>query len=124
MSWPPNVGDPLPRASEPWGVRDKLLRYSLNPAHASGGPKAEGFERILGITAEHMEQLEAAIEDAILEQPISGVRVKPPYGVHCEVRIEIGGLGDKSDRVAEVITAWELADPQAAPRLVNAYITD
>ena len=105
-------------------MRDKLLRYALNPEHASGGPKAEGFERILGITAEHVEQLEAAIEHAILEQPISGVRVKPPYGVHCEVQIEIGGLGDKSDRVAEVITAWELADPQAAPRLVNAYITD
>jgi hypothetical protein len=124
MAWPPKIGELLPRAAEAWGMRDKLLGYSLNPEHASGGPKARGFERILGITPKEVERLEAAIRQAILEQPITGVRVKPPYGVHCEVRIELHGLGAKANRVALVLTAWELTDPDAAPRLMNAYITD
>jgi hypothetical protein len=124
VNWPPKIGKLLPRAAEAWRIREKLLDYSLNAEHTSGGPKARGFERILGITPREVEQLEAAIRQAILQQPITGVRVKPPYGVHCEVRIELHGLGNKSDRVAPVITAWELTDPDAAPRLMNAYITD
>jgi hypothetical protein len=54
--------------------------------------------------------------------PVSGVRIRPPYGIHCEVRVPVRGLGAKTERVIEVTTAWELADAGAAPRLVNAYI--
>ncbi|HEU4393784.1 MAG TPA: hypothetical protein VFR04_09155 [Solirubrobacterales bacterium] len=30
-------------------MREKLIGYSLNLAHDEGGPKAQGFARILGI---------------------------------------------------------------------------
>lgn len=104
-------------------MREKLTGYSLDTSHESGGPKARGFELILGITIRDIDYLEGAIQTGILMAPISGVRVRPPYGVHCEVRVPVRGLGAKSGRVIEVRTVWELTDPDTAPRLINAYIT-
>ena len=103
-------------------MREKLTGYSLDSAHESGGPKARGFELILGITIRDIDYLEGAIQTGVLLAPISGVRVRPPYGVHCEVRVSVRGLGGKSGRVTLVRTAWELTDAGAAPRLVSAYI--
>jgi hypothetical protein len=120
--WPPEPGEALPRAAEAWGVCEKLAGYSLDTAHESGGPKARGFELILGITLKDIEHLATAILSGIRETPISSVRMRPPYGVHCEVRVGVRGLGTKRGRVVEVTTAWELTDTEAAPRLVNAYI--
>jgi predicted naringenin-chalcone synthase len=120
MAWPPKIEEPLPRAAEASGVRRKLSAYSLDAAHESGGPKARGFEKTLGITIRDIGYLEGAILTGILMAPLSGVRIRPPYGVHCEVRVPVRGLGAKAGRVVEVRTAWELAD--AAPRLVTAYV--
>ncbi len=50
MGWPPKAGEALPQVAEALGVREKLSDYSLNVTHEDGGPKARGFERILGIT--------------------------------------------------------------------------
>ena len=50
MGWPPRAGELLTRAEEASGVREKLSGYSLNTSHEDGGPKARGFELILGIT--------------------------------------------------------------------------
>ncbi len=122
MTWPPKVGEPLPRSAEAIGVRRKLSTYSLDPAHKSGGPKARGFEKILGITIRDIGYLEGAIQTGILMAPLSGVRIRPPYGVHCEVRVPVRGLGAKAGRVIEVRTAWELTDADAAPRLVTAFL--
>lgn len=49
MSWPPTIGEPLPRASDAHGITDKLAAYCLDLAHEVGGPKARGFAQILGI---------------------------------------------------------------------------
>lgn len=122
MAWPPTIGEPLPRSAEATGVRRKLSTYSLDAAHKSGGPKARGFELILGITIRDIGYLEGAIQTGVLMAPISGVRIRPPYGVHCEVRVPVRGLGAKAGRVIEVRTAWELADADAAPRLVTAFL--
>jgi hypothetical protein len=121
VPWPPQVGEPLPRAAEAFGVHYKLATYSLDIAHKDGGPKARGFELILGITIEDIDYLEDAIEAAILETPVCVVRDNPPYGVNCVVDFELRGLRDKSDRVVEVRTAWELTGPGEPPRLVSAY---
>ena len=45
---PPAVGELLPRAADAFGLRYKLETYSLDPTHKRGGPKARGFELILG----------------------------------------------------------------------------
>ena len=100
----------------------KLTTYSLDTAHKRGGSKAQGFRLILGITIADVGYLEGAIQTGVLMASISGVRIRPPYGVHCEVKIPVRGLGAKTERVIQVTTAWELATAGAVPRLVNAYI--
>jgi hypothetical protein len=67
MSWPPRVGEPLPRAAEPIGVRQKLLDYSLEVRRETGGPRARGFERILGITRADVDYAEQSIRVGILD---------------------------------------------------------
>ncbi len=103
-------------------MREKLVGYSLDILHRDGGPKARGFERILGITIEDVDYLEAEILTGILTEPVGAVRDRPPYGIHCEVRVAIRGLGDKSDRLVEATTGWEFAFPDAPPRMTTAYL--
>lgn len=107
-NWPPKVGDPLPRAAEAIGVRRKLAGYSLNLAHESGGPKARGFELILGITIRDVDYLEGAIQTGALLVAVSAVRDRSPYGFVCEMRVPVRGLGAKSKRMVTVRTAWIL----------------
>ena len=103
-------------------MRRKLVGYSLNTTHERGGSKARGFERILGITIENVVYLEAAIRDGILTTPVGAVRVRPPFGIHCEVRVVVPGIGDKRGRASEAITVWEFAYEGDAPRMTNAYL--
>ena len=118
----PKAGEPLPRAAEAIGVRDKLLRYSLDLNNEIGKPKARGFERILGITIEDVDYLESEIRAGILTLPASTVRDNPPWGLKCVVDLPVHGLREKRGRVINVRTVWELAGSDAPPRLVNAYL--
>jgi hypothetical protein len=122
MGWPPQVGELLPRADEPLGVRDKLTRYSLNRRHHSGGPKARAFELILGITPVSIEYLAAEIELGILGAPIIEVRPGRPSGFDCAVDFQVRGLGSKRRRLVRVRTAWHLAVPLSPPHLTSAYV--
>ncbi len=112
----------MPRAADAVGVRDKLLNYSLDITHASGGPKAYGFERILGITRADIDYLEDAIRTAILTAPIKSVRNNHRYGAGCLVEFPLRGINRKSGRVVDLRTTWELASPSAPPRLATAYL--
>ena len=73
-------------------MREKLAGYSLNPAHRVGGPKAKSFQRILGITIDHLDQLEAEIRAAILTTPVGSVRDNPVRGYNCVVEIPMRGI--------------------------------
>ena len=117
----PSVGELLPRAAEAFGVRYKLQTYSLDPTHEYGGPKARGFERILGIAIEAIDYLEAQIAARILETPICAVRHNEPYGIKCTVDISVRGIGAKANRSAYVRTVWAFDHPGNPPRLVTAY---
>ena len=122
MGWPPKIGETLPRAGEAWGVSEKLAGYSLNSAHEDGGPKARGFERILGITIADIDYVEAAIQDGIADIPISSVRHNPPYGYNCVVGFPLRGRGEKSERVVELRTVWRIADADSPPHMTTAYL--
>ena len=121
--WPPQVGQLLPRAADAFGVHVKLQTYSLDVNHKKGGPKARGFERILGITLENIDYLEGAIYTGVLVVPVSEVRDNAPWGIKGVVLIPVRGRGEKSGRLVHVITSWEIRTPGAAPRLVTAYPT-
>ena len=97
------------------------MAYSLNVTHADGGPKARGFERILGITIADIDYLEGAILTGILLVPVGAVRATR-WGAHCVMMIPVRGRGAKQDRIVNLRTVWEIADTNAPPRLVNTYL--
>jgi len=103
-------------------VRHKLAAYALAPEHPVGGSKARGFATILGITIDDVDHLTSAITEAVLTCGVSEIRQNPPYGYLCEVRVPVRGLRRHRERQAVVVTSWELAAAEAAPRLVTAYI--
>jgi len=121
MGWPPQVGEFLPRASEAYGVREKLAQYCLNPEHPVGGPKAAGFALILGITLDSIDHLATEIREGVQRQPVAIVTDNEPYGVKCVVDIPIAGIGSYSGRTVKVRTVWELAAPPLPPRLISAF---
>jgi hypothetical protein len=102
-------------------VRYKLTTYSLAASHRSGGPKARGFERILGITIDSVEYLEEAILTSLLTAPIIAVRDNRPFGLTCVVDCPVRGIGEFKARVVPVRTAWIFSEPVSAPRLTSAY---
>jgi hypothetical protein len=121
MGWPPQVGELLPHAEEATGVRVKLLTYSLDLSHEVGGAKARGFARLLGITLESMDYLEAELHRAVREVPISSVRRNRGGGLNCVIEFPLRGKGAFADRIVNVKTVWESAAPCRPPRLVTAF---
>ena len=70
---------------------------------------------------EDIDYLEGAIYTGILLVPVSSVRENPPWGPKCVIDLPVRGRGEKSGRVINVRTVWEIAGGDAPPRLVNAY---
>lgn len=122
MSWPPKIGEPLPRDVETYNVYEKLRDYSLNLAHDNGGDKAAGFMQILGIALDDLGYLAAALLDGARKLPVSTVRENALFGLICNIVVPVHGLGEHADRVAPVRTSWELRYESDRPRLITAYI--
>jgi hypothetical protein len=121
MGWPPQVGDLLPRAEEAFGVRVKLATYSLDPSHKVGGPKAQGFARLLGITLESIDYLEAELHRAVRKVPICSVRENRGGGLNCVIEFPLRGRGARAEEIVNIKSVWELAAPGFPPRLVTAF---
>jgi hypothetical protein len=81
-----------------------------------GGPKARGFEQILGITIDAIDYIEVQILACVLDTPISEIRDNAPYGVNCVVVMPVRGIGAKADRVVNVRTVWAFDRPGTPPR--------
>ncbi|MDW5597310.1 hypothetical protein VSS74_23385 [Conexibacter stalactiti] len=122
MTRPPTIGEHLPRAAEAYGIEAKVTAYCLNLDHEIGGPKAQGFLRILGIGLEDADHLVTELRDGVQVARISDVRDNTPFGILCEVRVPVRGLRERRDRIVAITTSWELRDADDRPRLVTAYI--
>jgi hypothetical protein len=120
VSWPPQIGELLPDAEKAYGVHDKLARYSLKPGHARR--KADAFAHALAVTVDDLEYLADALLAGVRATPVSGVRPAGQHGFHCEVIVRVRGLRDRADRVANVLTAWQIRWAGDSPRLITAYI--
>ena len=123
MSWPPQIGDLLPRRDAAHGVEEKLAGYSLKLDHPSGGAKAAGFAQVLAITLEDLDYLAGRLLEGLHDAPISAVRDRDDGSVLCEVIVPVHGLGARGDRVASVLTSWHVRWEGHRPRLVTAFIT-
>jgi len=102
-------------------VRKKLLAYSLDIAHQHGGPKARGFERILGITVEHVDHLEGEIRAGILTEPVSAIRAAIPTGFSCVVEVKVRGLRPEKRASGHGKNSRLLTGPGAPPRMTTAF---
>jgi hypothetical protein len=122
VTWPPEIGELVPRAEDAWGILEKLVSYSLDRDHRDGGHKARVFRAVLGITATDVDYLAYALREGLVNTPVRRVRANSRHGVVCGVWITVRGLGARVDRTAVVRTAWEIRHEDDAPRLVTAYI--
>lgn len=122
MSWPPTIGERLPRGADARGVESKLRAYSLNQEHEIGSHKARVFQSALGIGLDDIDYLVDQLHAGIGDAPISDVRDNAPHGILCEVVVTVQGIGAAAGRAVSVTTSWEFRSPEDAPRLVSAYI--
>jgi hypothetical protein len=109
----PSVGEPLPRAANAYVTPEKL-DWMLT-VHGHGLE----WERVFRITPDDAKRTWSAISQAIIGVPVSPIRDASPYGVSCEVRIDLT-LGI---RAAPVVTAWHYGKQGDPPRLVTAFPT-
>ena len=114
MSWPPNVGEPLPRAGDAWYEQIKLEGWIL--AERGHGPE---WKRVFHVGVEDSGRVWQAIAMAVPHTRVATVRDRGADGIVCGVEVErpIGG------RTAPVTLSWHYANEVAAPRLVTAYIS-
>jgi hypothetical protein len=114
MSWPPKLGDPLPRADAVWFETAKLELWIL----AERGHGHE-WERVFHVTVEDSKRVWEAIAAATHDAVIATVRDRGADGVVCGVEVVLT-IGERS---APVIVSWHYASEEAAPRLVTAYVS-
>jgi len=114
MSWPPTVGEPLPRAEQAWYEQIKLEDWIL--AERGHGPE---WQRVFHVGVEDSARIWHAIAAAVPLARVATVRDRGADGIVCGVKVELTVSG----RTAPVILSWHYADSLAAPRLVTAYIS-
>lgn len=111
MDWPPQIGDPLPRAEAAWCTQDKWTEWIL----AEAGHGSE-WNRVFRVTVENLDLVWESIALGVLTAPVTALRRSRP-GFSCEVFFELR----VDERVAFVVTAWHYSDVNAKPRLITAY---
>lgn len=96
---------------------EKLRDYCLNPVHRVGGNKAHVFESVLGLAADHAEELQhrllffARTGDAVVGvQDAYGQR----YTIDFEMRTVVG--------TATIRSTWIILAGQDVPRLTSCYV--
>lgn len=113
VSWPPEIGDGLPRAADAWYAEQKWTDWIL----AEGG-HAQEWSRVFHVSLDDRDEVWAAIAAASVGAPIDTIR-DTPGGLTCTLLAEIS-LGERAARVRIV---WHYSGEDAAPRLVTAYPT-
>ncbi len=88
-------------------MRRKLATYSLATGHEDGGPKAVLFKLLLGITLADIDHLAGEILRGVRGEPVTRAWMTP-YGMQCQVRVPVRGVGMHRARVEAVTTGWQL----------------
>ncbi|NJO66197.1 MAG: hypothetical protein HC832_00995 [Leptolyngbyaceae cyanobacterium RM1_405_57] len=95
----------------------KLTGYCLNPNHADGQHKAYVFQSALGIGLDEVEELKAALREAVrLYDAIPGKSNQ--YGQ----RHIIDFLMTRLEKQAVVRSVWIVRNDENLPRLVTCYV--
>lgn len=112
MGWPPQIGEPLPRASACWYEPIKFEEWIL-------APRGHGREwhQVFGVGLDDRERVWRALASAARTAAIVEVRDRESLGVVCGIRERVT-IGERS---AMVTMSWHYKDFSAAPRLATAY---
>jgi hypothetical protein len=112
MGWPPQPGEPLPRASACWHEPIKFEEWIL-------APRGHGHEwqQVFEVGPEDRERVWQALASAANTAAIVEVRDRGADGVACGIREHVV-IGKRS---AMVTMSWHYEDSGAAPRLATAY---
>ncbi len=97
--------------------REKLTAYCLNPEHPRGKHKARVFAAALGITAENVDELRAALVAAAVTreaQPTTSNRFGDRYLIDFEIKGPTGA--------GMVRSLWIVRHGDSAPRLTSCYV--
>lgn len=112
MNWPPEPGEPLPRAKACWHESIKFEEWIL-------APRGHGreWQQVFGVDPGDRERVWQALASAARTAAIVEVRDRDSLGVVCGIRerVTIGKLS------AMVTMSWHYEDFSAAPRLATAY---
>lgn len=114
MGWPPQIGEPLPRAEDGWCSREKWVEWIL--AEDGHGPE---WAKVLHVGDDQWELAWHTLKEAVAGARIETVRPRQDGEFSCGVSVELSIAG----RTAIVVSAWHYSEPDAAPRLVTAYPT-
>lgn len=112
MGWPPQTGEPLPRASACWHEPVKFEEWIL----ALRGHGRE-WQQVFGVGLEDRQRVWRALASTAETAVIMEVRDRGGEGVVCGIRERVM-IGTRS---AKVTMSWHYEDSSAAPRLVTAY---
>lgn len=97
--------------------REKLSEYCLNPDHPRGKHKARVFKAALGITAENVDELRAALV-AAAETREARPTISDPFGERYLIDFEIEG----PTGAHMVRSLWMVRHGDSAPRLTSCYV--
>ena len=107
----------LPGGRNPIIDREKLLGYCLSVEHPRGKFKARVFRSVLGVTAENLELLVAALREAAAENDAEA-GPSDRFGDRYVVDFELAGPSG----TATVRSAWILRHGESTPRLTSCYV--
>jgi hypothetical protein len=113
VSWPPRVGDALPRATSAWYTQRKLDWILGDEGH--GGE----WKRVFHVAPSDSAKVSEAIANATLGSTITVVRDRFPFGLICGIEVDL----EIDDRNALTTISWHYAIEIAAPKLVTAFPT-
>jgi len=112
VSWPPKIGELLPRAADAWSEAHKWSEWIL--AERGHGPE---WAKVLHVGLDDLDLIWEAIAAAVLVEPVSRILDRGEHGLNCRVDVRL----TIAERSAPIRTVWNYQGPGAAPRLVSAY---
>jgi hypothetical protein len=95
----------------------KLLTYCLDPEHSEGQHKARVFRSALGLTQDNVDELVAALLEAVQTRDAVPVN-RNPYGQ----KYVIDFMMTRGDRQALIHSVWIVRNTETFPRLITCYI--
>jgi hypothetical protein len=107
----------LPNGEKAFIDIQKLAGYSLDPNHTEGKHKARVFQSALQLGLDDVEELQAALLNAVQTQDATPTN-RNPYGR----KYVIDFVMNRSGKQATIRSAWIVRDTEDFPRLITCYI--